>query len=155
MRLISMILDIVLRVINEFELSNISLNKELGKLFVGGRLDECWGYIENICQKICLQTNQEHEDDSYKLAKELIEYADAKLSDMNLSLNQMEDIFHISQQTINKLFKQYLGCTFHTYVTRQRMESAKEMLISTNMPILSIAEKVGYNNEFTFRRAFK
>lgn len=41
------------------------------------------------------------------------------------------------------------------YLTMWRMQKAKEMLASSNMSMLAIAEKVGYQSEASFGKAFK
>lgn len=41
------------------------------------------------------------------------------------------------------------------YLTEWRMQKAREMLISTGMTMLAIAERVRYQSEASFGRAFK
>lgn len=41
------------------------------------------------------------------------------------------------------------------YITALRMQKARELLQNTNLPLFTIADKVGYASEAAFNRAFK
>jgi two-component system, response regulator YesN len=45
--------------------------------------------------------------------------------------------------------------TFSEYVKRRRLQKAKELLLTTRMPIWEIAEKVGYQTAKYFIKVFK
>ena len=48
-----------------------------------------------------------------------------------------------------------MGCTFTEYLSKKRIDFAKELLLNPdNFKIADISEMVGYENDFTFRRAF-
>jgi len=44
---------------------------------------------------------------------------------------------------------------FSEYLTRLRVESAKELLATTNWKVYAVAEAVGYEDAFYFSRQFK
>lgn len=52
-------------------------------------------------------------------------------------------------------FKQYLDLSPMQYVTNWRMQSARQILIETSLPLDSIAQKVGYDSAAAFSKAFK
>lgn len=52
------------------------------------------------------------------------------------------------------LFKRYTGYTPVEYVTRLRIDRAKQLLIASEMPIGRIAEEVGYSDPLYFSRLF-
>lgn len=52
-------------------------------------------------------------------------------------------------------FKQYLDLSPMQYVTNWRMENARQVLIASDLPLDSIAEKVGYESAAAFSKAFK
>ncbi len=71
-----------------------------------------------------------------------------------LSLQMLGDKFQISPKYASKLFKEAFGETFIDYVTRIRMDRAKQLLQETNMPIQDVAASCGYLSYTSFRRAF-
>ena len=72
-----------------------------------------------------------------------------------LTLNRVSEIVHVSPPYISKLFKEKLGMTFLEYLTRIRMEKAKQMLRETQESIRRIGCEVGYQDPNYFSRAFK
>jgi two-component system response regulator YesN len=63
--------------------------------------------------------------------------------------------YNVSTTTISKTFKEYAGVNYHEYVSRLRIEKAKELIRETEMNIAQIGKSIGYEHEFSFRRAFK
>lgn len=52
-------------------------------------------------------------------------------------------------------FKEYTGSSPHTFLIHIRMDRAKDLLLSTNMPVSEISFSVGYDNPLYFSRLFK
>ena len=63
--------------------------------------------------------------------------------------------FHYTQPYICSCFKKYMGCTITEYFTKAKLTHANFLILSTNLPISTIAEKVGYTNISFFNREFK
>ncbi len=72
-----------------------------------------------------------------------------------ISLNLLADTFHLSAAYISQLFKSEIGVNFLSYLTNIRMERAKKLLVSTDLPIAEVAEKSGYADYRVFAKAFK
>jgi len=53
------------------------------------------------------------------------------------------------------LFKHHSGEGFTSYLTRVRIEAAKELLRTTDLKVYEVAERVGYQNQYHFSRVFK
>ncbi|WP_256592999.1 helix-turn-helix transcriptional regulator, partial [Pseudomonas sp. 2822-15] len=62
---------------------------------------------------------------------------------------------HLNASYFSVLFKEQTGLTFSEYLTRRRMQVAKKLLFSTDLPIGVIAEKVGYQTAKYFIKLFK
>lgn len=74
----------------------------------------------------------------------------------DLSLDDIASTVLLSTGYLCKIFKAETGLTIYDFITRQRMEAAKQMLLSNSNPkIQDIAAKVGYNNTQSFIRFFK
>ncbi|MDF2927121.1 MAG: AraC family transcriptional regulator [Paenibacillaceae bacterium] len=83
------------------------------------------------------------------------EYIEARLSDSNLSLNQISEHFELSPQHFSALFKELQGEKFVDYLIRVRMQKARVLLGSSNDSVQDIALQVGYTHSFSFIRVFK
>ncbi|MEF2734692.1 MAG: helix-turn-helix transcriptional regulator, partial [Blautia sp.] len=57
--------------------------------------------------------------------------------------------FHFS-----RLLQQYLGTSFSEYRSRQRIQKAKVLLLTTDASITDIAMESGFNSSSTFNRTF-
>ena len=60
-----------------------------------------------------------------------------------------------SRSYFTTLFKKQIGSSPQEYLLQYRIKIAQELLLTTDQPIQSIAQKVGYENQMTFSRTFK
>ncbi len=61
----------------------------------------------------------------------------------------------MSRSGFSRLFKELIGLRFFDYLTRLRMRAARELLKTTNLPVPIIGERVGYQSDLSFVKAFK
>lgn len=73
----------------------------------------------------------------------------------NVSLDELSKMLHLNKYYICHSFKETTGYTVSNYVIRKRVAEAKKLLLSTDEPILSISETLGFNTPEYFSRAFK
>ena len=85
---------------------------------------------------------------------EAIHYIDHHLK-MELSLKGVAEHVHLNSSYLSVLFKEQMKLTFSEYITRRRIQYAKELLISTNHPITDIAEECGYKTAKYFIKIFR
>lgn len=78
--------------------------------------------------------------------KKAIECIKNRLGDKNLSLQMIADHIGLSKNYFSRMFKETMGTNFIDYITRLRVEKAKELYVSTDMKIYEIAELVGYSD---------
>lgn len=72
-----------------------------------------------------------------------------------LSLQEISDLFAISQAYMSRLFRKYTRQSYNQYLTSIRMERAKQLLEeSSGLFVKDIAELVGYRDQFYFSRIF-
>ncbi|ASS68577.1 MULTISPECIES: response regulator [unclassified Paenibacillus] len=86
--------------------------------------------------------------------KDAISFIDAHLEEP-ISMKQVAELTHLNASYFSVLFKEQTGVTFSDYLTRLRLQRAKELLVATRMPISEIAEKVGYGTAKYFIKVFK
>lgn len=70
---------------------------------------------------------------------------------------QASDVYRLagySPPVVIRDFRKYTGETVIAYLTRVKMESAKRLLTSTDLTVLEIAGRLGYNSVSHFNRLF-
>jgi AraC-like DNA-binding protein len=86
-----------------------------------------------------------------KKAKEFIQQNHTE----DLSLTQVADAVHTSSFYFCKMFKRATGINFTDYLSRVRIEKAKNLLLNPNLRISEIAYEVGFQSLTHFNRVFK
>ncbi|WP_145325220.1 AraC family transcriptional regulator [Paenibacillus xylanexedens] len=72
----------------------------------------------------------------------------------DISLENCADTEQMTPYALSKAFKQVSGINFIDYLTRVRMDAAKQLLRETTMKINDVAAAVGYQHSY-FNRIFK
>lgn len=72
-----------------------------------------------------------------------------------LTLEMLADNVHFSKYHYQRLFREIVGDSVMSYVTKRRLLLAAEELRDTDVPILDIALKYGYESHEGFTRSFK
>lgn len=73
-----------------------------------------------------------------------------KISSTDLAASML-----VCEKTLTRHFKKAIGITPHTYLQGIRIDSAKSMLLHSDIPIDVIAERVGYQNPEYFQQHFR
>nr|WP_223292455.1 AraC family transcriptional regulator [Salipaludibacillus neizhouensis] len=73
----------------------------------------------------------------------------------NIKLQEIAERFFLSREYISRKFKREYQETITDYVTRIRIEKAKELLENPYLKIYDVAEAVGYQNDKYFIKVFK
>lgn len=71
------------------------------------------------------------------------------------SIDELAATACLSVSQFKALFKKDTGVPCHEFLTRQRMERAKTLLMNTDYPISVIALEVGYEDASAFSRRFR
>ncbi len=73
----------------------------------------------------------------------------------NFSIQLVADEFQMSVSTLSKYYKEITGINISEEVNRLKIDSAKELLINTDLTVNEIVLKIGYYNTSSFIRKFK
>jgi two-component system, response regulator YesN len=73
----------------------------------------------------------------------------------DLGVDETAHALGISSSYFSLLFKQHFGCTFVEYVTSERVEMAKSMLLLTEKSVTEISRLVGYSERRYFNKVFQ
>lgn len=121
---------------------NIYSNNKIQKYYLGN---------SEKLSEILSESNNTSNNTAIRLAKEYI----VNNFNKNITLKDVADEVFLSQNYLSELFKKETGEGFYDFISKYRIRKAKEILITTNLKIYEVAEKVGYNDSITFGRAFK
>lgn len=109
--------------------------------------------IQKVVDDRLIKLNQENAQTRDPI-KEAIRYVNENL-DRPLSLREIADYVHLNPSYLSGLFKAQTNLTFSEYVTRSKLQNAKNLLITTDLPVSDIAEKIGYQTAKYFIKLFK
>lgn len=112
-----------------------------------------------LATKICLKFIELRDSGNSchhkKLVRKACEYIKEHYNDPDISLNTVAAHVSLSPTHFSTIFAQEMSVTFIDYLTAVRMEKAKELLVSTDEKIVSIAFSVGYNEPNYLSYLFK
>ena len=75
--------------------------------------------------------------------------------DEKITLHEIANKLFINKHALSLAFKEIVGISFKEYLVLFRLTEAKKLLLSSDLSISDIAEKVGYVNVNNFIRIFK
>jgi len=83
-----------------------------------------------------------------------VKYIEEHLAD-SFNLADVAAQIPINPSYLSVLFKEQMNVTFSEYVTRARLQKAKELLLTSSLSVNEIAERVGYRTAKYFIKQFK
>ena len=121
--------------------------------------------IEALLVKVVAKLNEEKrqrellalasEEDSSSGTQHFEKLILEQLSNPNLALGELAKQLGFSTNYLSLLIKKELGTSFQEYVTQQRIQRAKRLLLSTDMKIYEVALAVGIEDMNYFSYRFK
>lgn len=92
-----------------------------------------------------------------KQRKEIIEAQNYVKTNLNkkIVMEEVAKMLHMNASHFSRLFKQESGETFIEFVTKTKMEHAKQYLLQTDKSVDQIAVMLGYDNTSYFIKVFK
>ena len=101
-----------------------------------------------------IENHLETSDDRRSVAQSIQEYVDQHYAE-DITRTCLTDVFFLDEDYASRLFKKETGISFKNYVIHRRIEAAKELLRTTDLPVNTVADHVGYGNYSYFSRLFK
>lgn len=109
--------------------------------------------ILNILNSICSRINLEEDKDS-DFKQKVISFIYENYRDENLSLAAIGDKFKMHPSYVSRLFKKQSGDGIVEFISKVRVDKAKEILKKEKLNMEEVSKSVGYSNVRTFTRAF-
>ncbi len=107
-------------------------------------------FIEFCCNKAILYS-YDGESDTLKKALKII---NANFS-TKINLEEIAGQIHVNTSYLSYLFKLEMGLSFTEYVNTLRINTAKNLLMKTNMSIIDISLQSGFSDQSYFTKVFK
>lgn len=73
----------------------------------------------------------------------------------DISLKECADEMGFNMNYFSRFFRSHTGIHFHQYLTTLRMQKARQLLLTTGLPITEVVSRSGFQNAKTFNRVFK
>jgi len=106
-------------------------------------------HVEYFLQKLCVDGGAE------TLLTKAVAYIGENYMRYDLSLEEVANVVGISKTQMSKLFRNKVGIRYIDYLTKLRMEKAKQLLEETELSVKSILLDVGYIDKTNFSKKFK
>ncbi|WP_094550662.1 helix-turn-helix transcriptional regulator [Petroclostridium xylanilyticum] len=90
----------------------------------------------------------------YMTLKKVVEYAQKNIQD-KINLQKLAELAGLSPNHFHKIFSETMGITPNNFITKLRLDKAKELLVKTNQPISEVALECGFENIPYFSFLFK
>ncbi|MCD6121393.1 MAG: helix-turn-helix domain-containing protein [Spirochaetales bacterium] len=107
-----------------------------------------------VLKTIVMTVRQSHTDRSERIINRAKEYIEKNYSE-HLTVEDIARTVFISPSYFKHLFKKISGYSFKDYLSRIRLDKAKELLLNSDMSITNIAYEVGYQDSNYFSTLFK
>lgn len=113
----------------------------------------CSGLLLNVFSHIAI-TGDSQTAKTNTLVDSIISYINKHYAN-NLSNQQLGELFGYHPNYLNQLFTRYTGESLHHYLQNIRIMHAISLLQNTDLPVFTIATKVGFHDFPHFSRYFK
>lgn len=129
------------------------------RLYSGPQLYRDWqvsSSIDSMLTHLLMISGGTHTDSMHvpENIAEVIRYMDRNYTE-KLSLDNLADKAHINKFHLSREFKKYTGFSPNEYLISLRINTAKELLINTDLPACKIAYQVGIQDINNFNSLFK
>ncbi|NOU98905.1 response regulator [Paenibacillus planticolens] len=156
------LLEILTSILKAAKDSNLNVDEVFGDNFIPfteinkfTSLEEAKHWLAELCASIMnhIATDRQY---TYKNLVEMAkDYTKNHYHEGDITINKVCGYLHISAGYFSRIFKIETKMTFVNYLNHIRMETAKELLRTTDMKALEIAEKVGYADANYFSFSFR
>jgi len=159
-KLLSQIITDILISINRnaleqnLNISGINQFFPTAKVFEIKTIDEAYNYLKTGLNSFCSYIIDIRNKKETEIFNSAIKYINDKYYE-DINTKKIAVLFNCSYEYFKRLFKKYSHISFSDYVTKIRIEKAKELIMTTNIDDELLALKVGYEDINIFRASFK
>ena len=111
---------------------------------------DSWEWLREMCCRICGRFA-----DDLSLGEQICSYIQENYRSPELSLKSISQRFGISVAMSSRVFKASTNVNFSDFVCRLRVERVKELMRAGVFSVRTLCQEVGYENDYSLRRAFQ
>lgn len=120
-----------------------------------GSIEEARDYMERLLTEAISVRNKVADKRYTRVIDEARVYIQENYNNEDISLHSVASNVNVSPNHFSMVFKQETGETFIEYLTKIRMEKARELLLCTSMKTSEVGFEVGYRDPHYFSYIFK
>lgn len=109
-------------------------------------------WVRQVAEEAMVLTGAASENPD--LAETIVQYIQLNI-ERPISRADLSGLLHLSQGHIARVFHKKMGMSISEYVTHHRMEMARRMLVQSNLPPGTVAQRCGFGDYPYFYRIFK
>ena len=109
--------------------------------------------LVSMASKLINSSGNTKERDEYELGQTIKKYIDDHFLE-NLSVKSLSEKLGISQYYLIRIFKKKTGYSPMQYIIKRKIGLAQNLLINTDLSVVQISEKLGYDNPNYFNVLF-
>lgn len=113
-----------------------------------GRIEAFCKLMDTIIRRVA------SESCSNNTVAEITDYIETHISE-GLNVSELSERFKISEATLRRIFASNIGIPPNSYIIRQKIERAKEMLLTTECTNETICEELNFYDVSHFFKCFK
>ncbi|MFA6948172.1 MAG: helix-turn-helix domain-containing protein [Eubacteriales bacterium] len=123
-----------------------------------GRLEALIMPLVHMLRFVYLETERSIRENQYEprrsLNLKIVSYL-YQNSASDISVDTVAQRFHFSRSYISHMFKNCNGVSFSEFLCRVRLENAAGLLVSSSLPVSSVASEVGFDDANYFSKIFR
>lgn len=118
-------------------------------------LEEIGDSLKELAHRLCDEMEEASNTRYKKIVNDIRKYVEKHYMRPDLSLEMVASEVSLSRSYVGKLFKAYCQISFNDYLNEVRLTKARELLVSSDMPVQLVSEQVGVYNTTYFYTLFK
>lgn len=109
-------------------------------------------WIQQVTEQIgnLIQTKES----TSTIITKVIQYVQNNIAN-DLNRDELTKLVHLHPDYLSSIFRQKTGYSLTEFITRERVNSAKKMLLTTDLPIHEVAISTGFQSISYFSKQFK
>ena len=154
--------SIIAKLLQFFQKTGItaeSVDTEIARTFANlatfSTTAEVCAWLGQILMMSCQILQDSLASSHQQVSQKALNYIETHYGEAALNLTQIAEHVNMSPSYLSEIFKKELQMTVSEAMTHVRIEAAKALLKSTNLPLKDISERVGYANQYYFSACFK
>lgn len=133
-------------------LHETKMQMEMNKAFRS--LEKFELFVRLLARELCVRRREHYQTQKKKLSDRAKEYVNEHLGERLLN-DQIAQAMFLNVDYLNRVFKKETGMTLSEYISRKRVDLAKELLLGSDMTVSEIAMEVGFQSFSYFTKVFK